>query len=467
MGDIVKTLYGRELQVVMTSNNTAPLNPSLEAISPLHLGLMHYLKFMFVGLLSAFSLGMPSDVVAIAANRTMQPLPLSRSGRWIIDAKNHTVPFVGVNWPGAGETMLPEGLGHQSVASIVQKISEFGFNAVRLTFAIEMVDDILDNGGDVTLNDTLTRSMGVENGTSLMMDILWNNPQFTEQTTRLEIFDAVAAELAAQNIYLHLDNHVSKAMWCCALDDGNSWFGDQYFNTTTWIRGLTYMADHGKRNWPSFSSIGLRNELRPSSLSTPGIEPYSWSTWKTYMTAAATAVYNANPDILIFFSGLESDFNIEPAVGGSTLLDRDFSFKVCSYPWAHKLVFEMHEYDEHISGICELYKKALLLFGADATTKKTGNGPAPLVITEWGHSQRNDSDSYKSSYSTCLAEFMVERQLGWMVWVLAGSYYIRSGVQGYDEPYGLLDHNWDESRGEDSIAAIKKLIQDTYAAYGQ
>jgi hypothetical protein len=61
---------------------------------------------------------------------------------------------------------------------------------------------------------------------------------------RRQAFDAVAAELAAQNIYLHLDNHVSKAMWCCSLTDGNSWFGDTYFDTNQWIRGLLYMASH-------------------------------------------------------------------------------------------------------------------------------------------------------------------------------------------------------------------------------
>jgi hypothetical protein len=61
---------------------------------------------------------------------------------------------------------------------------------------------------------------------------------------RTQVFDAVAAELAAQNIYLHLDNHVSNAMWCCSLTDGNSWFGDTYFDTDKWIRGLSYMASH-------------------------------------------------------------------------------------------------------------------------------------------------------------------------------------------------------------------------------
>lgn len=62
-----------------------------------------------------------------------------------------------------------------------------------------------------------------------------------------QVFDAVAAGLAAQNIYVHLDNHVSKAMWCCSLTDGNSWFGDTYFDTNKWIRGLSYMAAHVSR----------------------------------------------------------------------------------------------------------------------------------------------------------------------------------------------------------------------------
>jgi len=193
----------------------------------------------------------------------------------------------------------------------------------------------------------------------------------------------------------------------------------------------------GKGTWPTFASVGLRNELRPSLTGAPTLQPYTWSTWKDYMTAAASAVHNANSDVLIFFSGLESDFNIEPAVGGSTLLDPGFSFTVADYAWADKFVFEMHEYDEGISSICSVYESILLSFGADATTK-TGDGAnrAPLVITEWGHDETDASDAYDSAYSTCLTQFMVDRQFGWMLWVLAGSYYIRSGVQDSDETYG-------------------------------
>jgi hypothetical protein len=155
------------------------------------------------------------------------------------------------------------------------------------------------------------------------------------------------------------------------------------------------------------------------------------------MTAAASAVYTANPDILIYFSGLESDFDIEPAVGGSTLLEPGFTFSVASYEWANKLVFEMHEYDEGISNPCSGYEAILLSFGFDATTKSgAGANRAPLVISEWGHDETDASDAYQSAYSTCLTGFMESRQLGWMLWVLAGSYYIRQGIQDYDETYG-------------------------------
>ena len=181
--------------------------------------------------------------------------------------------------------MLPEGLGYQSIANIVQKLTDTGFNTVRLTFAIEMVDDILDNGGDVTLGATLTNALGQANGTAMLASIIKNNPQFNENTTRLQVsfcsniimqqprqsmltrvkvFDAVVAGLATKNIYVHLDNHVSKAMWCCSLTDGNSWFGDTYFDTDKWVRGLSYMAAHV--SFPPFVPNSLTDHPGQSKL---------------------------------------------------------------------------------------------------------------------------------------------------------------------------------------------------------
>lgn len=97
------------------------------------------------------------------------------------------MPYVGINWPGAADTMLPEGLNYQSIKNIVTTISKTGFNAVRLTFAIEMVDDILDNGGDVSLSATLVKALGQANGATVLQNILTHNPQFTAETTRLQV----------------------------------------------------------------------------------------------------------------------------------------------------------------------------------------------------------------------------------------------------------------------------------------
>ncbi|KAG9229058.1 glycoside hydrolase superfamily [Amylocarpus encephaloides] len=385
--------------------------------------------------------------------RPLQPYPLSRDGRWIADAKGAHVPLVGVNWPAHLDTMLPEGLRYQSIPDIVQKISDTGFNFARLTFAVEMVDDVLDRGGDVKIQDALARALGSENG---------------ERVLRM-VFDAVAVELAARSIYLHLDNHVSKGYWCCSLTDGNSWFGDTFFDTTKWTRALAYMAAHfkkGRTNWGTFTSIGLRNELRPATTSVSMLLCYKWSTYQTYMTAAASAIYAANPSLLIFFSGLESVFNVAPLVAGTTLLDPGFKLDVSTYECKNKFVLELYEYDENISGICPIYKGILNTFGGDATTRTIGNAPAPLVISEWGGSMANPN-VWNGPYVRCLAEFMIERGLGWAVWVVAGSYYVREGTQDYDESYGLLDHTWSGYRGTRSNEVIKKLIADTYKYYGQ
>jgi hypothetical protein len=60
----------------------------------------------------------------------------------------------------------------------------------------------------------------------------------------MQVFDAIAAELAKQQIYVHLDNHMSKGKWCCGGGDGNTWFGDTDFIVNNWKRGLEFMADY-------------------------------------------------------------------------------------------------------------------------------------------------------------------------------------------------------------------------------
>jgi hypothetical protein len=114
--------------------------------------------------------------------------PLITSGRWILNAEGAKVTYAGINWPGAADTMIPEGLQYSSIQSIVAKIKQLGMNVIRLTYAIELIDQIYENGGqDVPLLTAFTQALGTENGTKVYNEVLSNNPSFSSHTTRLDV----------------------------------------------------------------------------------------------------------------------------------------------------------------------------------------------------------------------------------------------------------------------------------------
>ena len=71
----------------------------------------------------------------------------------------------------------------------------------------------------------------------------------------------MVSNLGANNVMVILDNHISKLGWCCSNDDGNGFFGDQYFDPDLWINGLTKMATIFK-GVPNVVGMSLRNEPR-------------------------------------------------------------------------------------------------------------------------------------------------------------------------------------------------------------
>ncbi|KAL9598174.1 MAG: hypothetical protein Q9219_004671 [cf. Caloplaca sp. 3 TL-2023] len=370
--------------------------------------------------------------------------------------------------------MVPEGLQYNSIPNLVTKIKSIGMNAwvslfhwvttayphisIRLTWAVEMVDDILDSGRDVTLKDSFTKVLGVDNATKVYDAVMKNNPSFAPGITRLQVFDAIAAECAKQQIYVHLDNHVSKAGWCCKDDDGNAWFGDSNFNVTKWKRALGFMAEHGK-SWPNLVSMALRNELRKPK-DWKQFLFYNWSEWYDNMTGGADAIHKANSDLLIFFSGLKYDSQLRPVFTGDTMgLTRVFNKSELEY--ANKIVLEVHDYDADTTN-CTQKKLNLLAnsFGAVDRSNPRTQTVFPLVMSEWGFEQ--SPTKYRESYASCLRDFLPEQKVGWMTWVLGGSYYVREGVADKDEPWGLLDHEWKEWRCPDCISkGLEPMIQAT------
>jgi hypothetical protein len=112
--------------------------------------------------------------------------PFTTTGRWILDAAGHNVTYAGVNWPGAADTMIPEGLQYASIETIVCKIKSLGMNVIRLTYAIELIDDIYA-GGDNTMKTSFINVLGTTNGTAVFNEVVRHNPQFSASTTKLEV----------------------------------------------------------------------------------------------------------------------------------------------------------------------------------------------------------------------------------------------------------------------------------------
>ncbi|KAK0744584.1 glycoside hydrolase family 5 protein [Apiosordaria backusii] len=357
--------------------------------------------------------------------------PFVTSAGKIRDTTGKSIVYAGTNWPGHGEVMIPEGLQYQSIEYIVTKIKSIGMNAIRLTFAIEMIDQIYaNNGQDITIERAFIQALGQANGTRILNQVLTKNPQFTASTTRLQVFDAVAAELAKQQIYVHLDNHISKGMWCCSGNDGNTWWGDTHFNTANWVRGLSYMANHG-RNWTGLVSLGLRNEPRePTSNPTLGSQSYNWQSLYNFHKQGSLAVNKANPSLLIFLSGLNYDTTVAPFFDGSTLSPGNTRFSLGDFSgYANKLVLEIHNYETGINS-CSSLQYNLFNKGFKAMTAEA-KIQFPVLLTEFGFAM--DASTWRGTYATCLASYLPAQKAGWTIWVLAGSYYVREGRQDYDE----------------------------------
>ncbi|KAI1471882.1 glycoside hydrolase family 5 protein [Daldinia caldariorum] len=403
--------------------------------------------------------------------------PFRTKGRDIVNSRDEAITWAGVNWPMSGETMIPEGLEWKSAEDILDDVVGVGFNFIRMGYAIQMVDEIYDRGGDdVPLEVAMIVALGYENGTKVTNDIIAKNPNWTRETTRFEIWSDIASIAASKGVYIHPDVHVGKAQWCCSHTDGNAWFDDVNFSASNWRRGLSYIATWAK-NHPNIVSMSLRNELRESWNRTDLY--YNWETLVGNMSAGADAIHAANRDLLITWSGMQYDEDLSALTTGKNILTapcykctaiRDAHrrdpvyFDLDSHPWADKIVWELHLYpmsEDVDTGTCEAIEAGLYRHGFNALgierpagCEVTGDcAPAqrltPVIFSEFGNAQ--DATLYNSTVQSCIRGFTERHGVGWMMWSLAGSYRVRSGVQGLVDTWGLTNADWSAWRDPDTV----------------
>lgn len=203
-------------------------------------------------------------------------------------------------------------------------------------------------------------------------------------------------------------------------------------------------------------SIGMRNEFRKPDNAGRSL-PYNWQTWYDQNLEAANLINAANKDIIIFFSGLDYDTKLTP-IPGAEDLGGGRRFQKSSFKYSDKIALELHNYQTSATD-CNSVKNGLWNAGFKALDKGAKN-QMPVVMTEFGFSQTDDS--YTKVYATCLRRILPEWDAGWTVWVLVGSYYIRSGTQDYEEAWGLLNHDWSDWRRKPAIDGLKQMIAASF-----
>lgn len=360
------------------------------------------------------------------------------NSRWILDSNNSRFKLRCVNWGGHLEANVPEGLQHQPVDTIASWVASAGFNCVRLTYSIDMALSPTIPVATSFTNAGVTSGVGAPAMNAVYATALSKNPFLGTATTQ-GTFGAVIAALANHNVKVILDNHVSKAQWCCNLTDGNGWWdqaagyngpNSRYFNTANWLAGLTAMAKWAG-GYGNVIGMSIRNELRAVPILQDGS---SHADWYTYVTKGATAIHTANSNLLIMVGGVNS------ATDSSFLRTNPLS--VSSY--GNKVVWEFHSYSFTVgfdTSDCSVYQLEL---GAAAGFLLTQNEAytGPLWLSEFGIGQTGTLSSGDEAYLTCLVSYMESNDADWSVWALQGDYYVREGILGYNESYGMLDRTW-------------------------
>ena len=346
------------------------------------------------------------------------------------------------------EVGIPEGLQHQTIDYISNWIAKNNFNCVRLSYSTDMVLN-----PSQLVSDSFNAAAGLTgtppaNMTNLYNSVVKTNPSITTNTTVINVHEAVIDSLNEVGVKVILDNHVSRASWCCSQSDGNGWFdtgvptdNTKYFDISNWLTGLTIMANFAKGK-PNVIGMDLRNEMRPTTRDT--------DTWYRYIPQGANAIHGTNPDLLIIIGGLSYDIDL------SFLYNEPLDTSA----WSNKVVYEFHLYTwshwENFNVLSNVACSALQNDLGNASgflLSQNQRYTGPLWMSEFGITVGSPSAA-EQQWLACVAEYMTGNDAEWDIWTLGGDYYVRSSQVNYEETFGLMDPSWVDWRNKDFPAML-------------
>ncbi|MGH9544137.1 MAG: glycoside hydrolase family 5 protein [Terriglobales bacterium] len=326
--------------------------------------------------------------------------PLRTSGHQIIDATGHRVRLASVNWYGFDQKeYVAGGLDHAPLQAIIEQIKAIGVNSVRLPWANETVER------NPVVADYAVKA----------------NPRFSGKRA-LEVMDVVVKALARAHIMVILDNHMSRADWCCSERDGNGlWYNAEY-PEAAWLADWQTVARRYKRQ-PWVIGADLRNELR-SGAQWGGADPKL--DWHAAAERGGDAILGVNPKLLIMVEGPEYSTDLTA-----------FAKLPVALRVSHRLVYSPHAYAsaEHPF---QSYDELRQIYDERAGYLLHAQPEVPLWVGEFGTCQTLDCGQ-NSQWFRWFVQYLAEEDLNWSYWPLNGTQSSGEGRK-YDavETYGLL-----------------------------
>ena len=354
--------------------------------------------------------------LSVLAQQQIHP-PLHTSGHEILDSAAHVVRLTSVNWYGFDQKeYVAGGLDHAPLATIIREIHAIGVNSVRLPWANETLE-----------HNPLVADYAVK-----------ANPQFRGKHA-LDVMDAVIAALARAQIMVILDNHVSRADWCCKDEDGNGlWYNEEYPEEKWLVDWETIVRRY--KNQPWVVGADLRNELR-NGAQWGGEDPRL--DWHSAAERGGDAVLSVNPNLLVMVEGpaYSTDFT---AFGKLPL-----TLKI-----QNRVVYSPHTYapaDQTFKN----YEELMQIYDARAGYLLRTEPGVPLWVGEFGTCQTLDCGA-DAQWFRWFVEYLRNNNLSWSYWPLNGTQ--SSGItRKYDEleTFGLLTPDYQHIAAQE----IVKLLQ--------
>jgi len=379
----------------------------------------------------------PASPPATAANCTQPQAPLSVQGAQIIDHHGCAVQWRGVNWFGAESAeFVVGGLDRQPLARLAAMVRSGGFNTVRLPWSNELV----------------------ERNPLIEPRLLAANPQLVGLRA-LDVFDRVVDALGREGLWVVLDNHRSRADWCCDGPHGDGLWHTPAYPEATWLAHWRFMAQRYGGH-PAVIAAELRNEIRPDP--TLGLRP-TWgdgvaaTDWRAAAERGGAEVLATAPHWLIVVGGLDYQAHL-----------RGIREQPLQLPQPGRLVYAAHDY-AWVHKPAELADPATFDAAAWARwghVQHPGQPyTAPVFLSEWGGcteraGQPRTCPADRYTFTQVFAAYLCRSGLSHAWWPLNGTQSAGYGrTAGAVEGYGLLTPDWAEWAEPGLIEALRRCAR--------